>query len=74
MSEEVLRDWLELWARAGAELDAIRRREIAALTDEDVRDLLDDLSQHRCGGMPSLRTDSGLVEQQRWFACLRAPR
>jgi hypothetical protein len=74
MSEELLRDWVEVWARAGPELDAIRHREIEALTDEDIREILQNFFSVPLTPDAQLRRDSGLVEQQRWFARLRVPR
>jgi hypothetical protein len=74
MSDELLRDWVETWARAGPELESIRRREIEALTDEDVREILQNLFSVPLLPDAQQRVDSGLVEQQRWFARLREPR
>ena len=73
MGEELLRAWVEGWARAGAELDAIRRRELEALTDEDIREILQHLFSVPSQPDGRLRMDSGLVELQRWFAPLRKP-
>jgi hypothetical protein len=74
MSDQLLRDWVETWARAGPELDAIRRREIAALTDEDIRQILQNLFSVPLPADSPARSSSGLVEQQRWFARLRQHR
>lgn len=74
MSDERLRDWVQVWARAGPELDSVRGREIEALTDEDVREILQNLFSVPLLPGAHLRVDSGLVEQQRWFARLREPR
>ena len=71
MSDELLRDWVETWARAGPELDAIRRRELKALTDDDIREILQNLFSVPFPPNSPARMDSGLVEQQRWFARLR---
>jgi hypothetical protein len=71
---EHLRQWVDTWRRAGVKLEEIRRREIQALvtladTQEAIRQLfgtgksIDKLPQ---------RITSGLVEQQAWFARLRA--
>lgn len=68
MSDELIRKWVETWDRAGPELEAIKRRELEAMTDADVRDHVNDLFT---GWYPTdlpARVDSGLVEQQRWFA------
>ncbi len=74
MSDELLRNWVETWGRAGPELDSIRRREIEALTDEDVREILQNLFAVPLLPDAQLRVNSGLVEQQRWFARLREAR
>jgi hypothetical protein len=71
---EHLRQWVDTWRRAGVKLEEIRRHEIQALitladTQAAIRQLfgtgksIDNLPQ---------RTTSGLVEQQAWFARLRA--
>jgi len=60
-----------MWRQAGPELDEVRRREIeSADTQEAVRQL--------CGtggdslDLPPAPATSGLVEQQAWFAKMRA--
>lgn len=71
MSDTDVRRWAETWERAGRELALIRRRELEAMTDEDVRRAIADLfSGAVTAGLPP-RTTSGLVEQQRLFAALR---
>ena len=70
MSDALIRKWVETWAEAGKELEAIKRRELEAMTDDDVRDHVSALFT---GWNPSdiaQVTESGLVEQQRWFAKL----
>jgi hypothetical protein len=63
--------WIETWKRAGPELEAIRRRELEALTDDEARAAAADLlSMPLSADLPE--RDSGLVEQQRWFMRLRA--
>jgi hypothetical protein len=73
MSADLLRKWVETWKRAGPELDAIRRRELEALTDNDIRRIVQNLMSVPLPPDLPMRLDSGLVEQQRWFACLREP-
>lgn len=73
MSTELLRKWVETWTRAGPELDAIRRRELEALTDDDIRQIVQNLMSVPLLPDLPMRLDSGLVEQQRWFARLREP-
>jgi hypothetical protein len=55
-------------------LEALHRRELAAMTDDDVRRAIADIFTD--APMPDLpqRTTSGLVEQQRLFARLRKPK
>ncbi|MGH8706217.1 MAG: hypothetical protein ACREUO_12470 [Burkholderiales bacterium] len=68
MSDELMRKWIENWRRVGPELEAIRRRELQAMTDDDVRRYVSDLfTGPYPDDLPPRRT-SGLVEQQRWFA------
>ena len=38
MSDELIRKWVETWAEAGRALEAMKRAELEALTDDDVRD------------------------------------
>ena len=67
---ELLRQWVETWLRAGAELDEIRRREIeSADTQEAVHQLF---GAHWVPDIAPPRTTSGLVEQQAWFARFRS--
>jgi len=71
MSEkELIRKWIETWRLAGPELEAIRRRELKALTDADVRQYVHDLFTGPYPFDIPAREGSGLVEQQRWFAKL----
>ena len=74
MSDAQLRKWAETWARAGTELEAIKRRELQAMSDEDAKEAaLDVLSMPLPEDLPP-RPGSGLVDQQRWFARIRARR
>ena len=71
MSDVELKRWAETWERARGELSALRRRELQAMTDDDVRSAIADLFS---GPLPPdlpARATSGLVEQQRLFAILR---
>lgn len=71
MSDVTLREWARTWVRAGAELEALRRRELAAVTEQQARRAaLDILSFPLPLDLPP-RTESGLVEQQRLFAKIR---
>ncbi|HMC58723.1 MAG TPA: hypothetical protein VKJ01_05995, partial [Candidatus Solibacter sp.] len=66
---ELMRQWVDTWRRAGAELAEIRRHEIeSADTQEAVRQLFG--TGVSIDSAPP-RTTSGLVEQQAWFARFR---
>ena len=73
MSDMDLKRWGQTWASAATALDKLRRRELAAMTDDDTRRAVADLF----AGAPMLdlppRMSSGLVEQQRLFSRLRKP-
>lgn len=67
---ELLRQCAERWERAGRELDALRRREIESVdTQAAIRQIFGSGEPFDPGPR---RTTSGLVEQQVWFARLRA--
>lgn len=71
MVDALLKRWSEAWNSAGAELEARRRADLRALTDDEVRRAVADLfSLPQPRDLPP-RLGSGLVEQQRLFACLR---
>ena len=68
MDRETMRKLVRIWDEAGPELEAIRRRELEAMTDADVRDHVAALfTGWHPADFPS-KPGSGLVEQQRWFA------
>lgn len=71
-AEDRSREYILGWARAGEALKAVRRRELAELTDEEALVMADDLLR-ALDALPRqpLRRWSGLVEQQRLFAKLR---
>lgn len=71
MSDTDLKRWAETWERAGRELDALRRRELQAMTDDDTRRAVADLFSGPASADFPVRTTSGLVEQQRLFAAFR---
>ncbi|MDX2180025.1 MAG: hypothetical protein SFV18_10580 [Bryobacteraceae bacterium] len=66
---ELMRRWVDTWKRAGPELEAFRRKEIAEADNFQVVQLLDDAFEHAVRSLPP-RESSGLVEMQRWFAKL----
>ena len=70
MDRETQRKLVRVWDHAGPALEAIERRELEAMTDADVRACVDTLFT---GFNPvewnlPRRLESGLVQQQRWFA------
>lgn len=70
MLHESLKQWAATWVKTGKLLGALRRAELEAMTDDDVRRHVADLFS---GSYPfdlPERTESGLVEQQREFARL----
>ena len=63
-----MRKLVRIWNEAGPELEAIKRRELETMTDEQAREAaLDMLTFPLPADLPS-RLDSGLVEQQYWFS------
>jgi len=74
VSDAELKRWAETWERAGRELDALRRRELQAMTDEQAKAAaLDLLTMPLPEDLPP-RDNSGLVEQQRRFSRLATRR
>jgi len=76
MDIETQRQLVKVWERAGPALEAVKRRELEAMTDADVRAHVDALF---CGFSPAEwgippKKESGLVLQQRWFARARRRR
>jgi len=68
----LLRQWVDTWHRAGAQLARIRRAEIESVnTQEAIRQIFGGLDREIFGlGQPT----SGLIDQQAWFARLRLAR
>jgi hypothetical protein len=60
------RAWVENWVRVGPQLEAIRRRELRAMTYQQRIQAIDTVLQIGCR-FAKPRTSSGLVEQQRLF-------
>ena len=64
------RERVRAWQRAGPLLDEMRREEIRKSTAEGIRAVIPTAALlNRLGIEPS--PDSGLIEQQAWFAKLR---
>jgi len=68
MSDALTRKWAETWAEAGKALEAVKRRELEAMTDEDVRNHVSALFTGWSPSDIAQVMESGLVQQQRWFA------
>jgi len=68
MDDPLVRRWVETWRRAGVELEALRRSELARI---DTREAVRQLFVGDCPALPPPLPTSGLVEQQAWFARLR---
>lgn len=63
-----MRAWVQNWDELGPLLDALQRRELEAMTDADVRAHVAALFGGSYAVESPQRSESGLVEQQRWFA------
>ena len=68
MTDTKLRAWVQNWIELGPILEAIKRRELEAMTDADVRAHVEALFTGWYPADLPPRLDSGMVEQQRWFA------
>jgi hypothetical protein len=68
MDNEIMRKLVRTWDRAGPELEAIKRRELEAMTDDQAREAAADLLSFPLPADLPPRLDSGLVEQQYWFS------
>lgn len=74
MDRETMRKLVRIWDEAGPELEAIRRRELEAMTDEQAREAAADLLTFPLPADLPPRLDSGLVEQQYWFSKFHSKR
>ena len=68
MSDAQTRAWVQNWIELGPVLEAIKHRELEAMTDADVRAHVNALFTGCNPADFPPKLDSGLVEQQRWFA------
>jgi hypothetical protein len=70
---EEQRAWMNQWRNAAIALWDVKRRELRAMTDEDVLNACDLLLEDAISFYRSPKTvkNSGLVEQQRLFARAR---
>ena len=68
MSDEKLRAWVQNWIELGPILEAIKREELEAMTDDQAREAAADLLTFPLPADLPPRLDSGLVEQQYWFS------
>ena len=69
-----MRKLVRIWDEAGPELEAIRRRELEAMTDEQAREAAADLLTFPLPADLPPRLDSGLVGQQYWFSKFHSKR
>jgi hypothetical protein len=74
MDRETMRKLARIWDQAGPELEAIKRRELEAMTDEQAREAAADLLTFPLPADLPPRLDSGLVEQQYWFSKFHSKR
>jgi hypothetical protein len=74
MDRETMRKLVRIWDQAGPELEAIKRRELEAMTDEQAREAAADLLTFPLPADLPPRLDSGLVEQQYWFSKFHSKR
>lgn len=68
MDKKIMRKLVRIWDRAGPALEAIRRRELEAMTDDQAREAAADMLTFPLPADLPPRLDSGLVEQQYWFS------
>ncbi len=68
MTDTKLRAWVQNWIETGPILAALKRRELEAMTDADVRAHVEALFGGAYPVESTQRAESGLVKQQRWFA------
>jgi hypothetical protein len=68
MRDELMREWVMTWIEVGQPLGAVKRRRLEAMTDEDVRHHVRALFPGWSPSDIAQVTESGLVQQQRWFA------
>ena len=66
-----LRQWAARWLKAGPALERVQARELAAVDVPKAILLLEDAFLSALRHSPP-RLSSGLVQQQRWFARLKA--
>lgn len=67
-----MRAWVQNWIELGAKLEAIKRRELEVMTDQEVRDAAADLLAFPLPVDLPPRLISGLVEQKYWFSRFRS--
>lgn len=72
MTDEQMRELVRTWDRAGPALEAIKRKELEAMTDEQAREAAADLLAFPLPADLPPRLESGLVEQQYWFSRFRS--
>lgn len=63
----MMRLWVETWKRAGPELEAFRRKEVAEADNLEALAALECMFNHAVRSLPP-RESSGLVDMQRYLA------
>ena len=71
MSDDTIERWVATWDSAGKALETLRRGQLQAMSDDDVRRAVADLFEGTHWLKLRPRITSGLVEQQRLFSRLR---
>ena len=72
MTDEEMRKLVRIWEQAGPALEAFKRRELEAMTDEQAGEAAADLLAFPLPADLPPRPASGLVEQQFWFSRFRS--
>jgi len=72
ISDERMRAWVQNWIELGPKLEAIKRRKLEAMTDQEAREATADLLAFPLPADLPPRLISGLVEQQYWFSRFRS--
>lgn len=68
MDDATMRKLVRIWDQAGPELEAVKRRELEAMTDDQAREAAADVLTFPLPVDLPPRLNSGLVEQQYWFS------
>ncbi len=69
-----MRTWVQNWIELGPILEAIKRRELEAMTDQQASEAAADMLSFPLPADLPPRLSSGLAEQQYWFSRFRTMR